>query len=499
MHRDHTRHTAREGSGPTGRLAPAPAAGRHTGTPANGPERLAHTLAVLQRAAGNTAVSRMMEQRAPAEAGRPTARRSPKDDLLHDPRTFLSHSALALDFALGMRNRMPDLPLNREAFVRRMSAWNRHWFVLVPDSRRAREGMPAYLLAPAVEKYVEAFGDDPLLAPLSGDPRLLPVQADGEYLASSYVPYLTGSTANPEESVGHARVPGDAGRRGSGSEFVFTATMNGCAFAVEGAADGGQFTAWHYQSPSSATNRGPARAFREERSPTDWFGVEEYETPGDKSLFEAANMLWKGPDGWQVVSQEVRVDLADMNKARIAAVRSRPLHLSPGHEAGYTARIYSGFATAQLDRCRRLLDQARRNAGPAAQQEALENNMFKPLEMAMASDALLLEGAATFPELADTARGIRSRRVETVGRVLAYMGRELEGRTARRGGLFNPGGSEAALEQRRARIKALVDEFSDTFWVDDLIEEANTRAAAASSGPAVGTEGRGPGASRADG
>ncbi|THC41564.1 hypothetical protein [Streptomyces sp. A1499] len=485
MHRDDTRPAARRGGGPAGRPVTSPTAGR-AGAPAAG-AGLAHTLTALQRTAGNAAVSRMLERRAPAGApggSRPAAPRSPQDDLLHDPRTFLSHSALALDFALGMRNRMPELPLNREAFVRRMGDWNRHWFVLVPDARRTREGMPAYLLAPAVEKYVEAFGDDPLLAPLAGDPRLAPVRADQDYLASSYVPYLTGSTANPEESVGHARVPGDAGRRGSGSEFVFTATMNGCAFAVEGAADDGGFTAWHYQSPSSATNRGPAREFRGDRSPTDWFGVEEYETPGDKSLFEAANMLWRGPEGWEVVSQEVRVDLSDMNKARIAAVRSRPLHLAPGHEAAYTARIYAGFATSQLDRYRRLLEQARKSAGPAAQREALEKNVFKPLEMAMASDALMLGGAATFPDLAGIAQGVKARRVETVGRVLAWVGRELEGRTARRGGLLNPGGGEAALQQRRERIKALVDDFSDTFWADDLIEEANARATAPGERPA---------------
>ncbi|WP_217242483.1 hypothetical protein [Streptomyces sp. AC555_RSS877] len=469
---------------PTGRLAMEPV--RRDETAAKGSEHAARTLTTLQRAAGNAAVSRMMVQRASsAGAGRSrrTAPGSPKDDLLHDPRTFLSHTALALDFPLGMRNRVPDLTLNSEAFVRRMSAWNRHWFVLVPDARRTAEGRPAYLLTPAVEKYVEAYGDDPLLAPLAADPHLPSAMTDQEYLASSFVPYLTGSTARPEESVGHARIPGDAGQRGPGSEFVFTATMNGCAFAVEGAADDGQFTAWHYQSPSSATNRGPAREFRRDRSPTDWFGVEEYETPGDASLFEATNMLWKGPDGWQVISQEVRVDMADMSKARIAAVRSRPLHLSPGHEVEYTTRIYAGFAGAQLDRYERLQQQTRGMSWPASQRAGLEKNVFLPLEVALKSDALMLQGAAGFEELAGAAEGVKARREEMTGKVLAWLGHEVDGGTARRGGLFGMGGGEETLRRRREAIQRLISEFSDTFWVDDLIQEARSRGTAASGPP----------------
>ncbi|MFJ9039046.1 hypothetical protein ACIRF8_20930 [Streptomyces sp. NPDC102406] len=482
MHRNDTRHTAPGDRASAGRLVAGQV--RRDGSAASGPEHAARALMTLQRAAGNTAVSRMMVQRA-SSAGAGGSRRaapgSPKDDLLHDPRAFLSHTALALDFPLGMRDRAPDLALSREAFVRRMSAWNRHWFVLVPDARRTAEGRPAYLLTPAVEKYVEAYGDDPLLAPLAGDPHLPSVMADQEYLASSFVPYLTGSTARPEESVGHARIPGDAGQqRGSGSEFVFTATMNGCAFAVEGAADDGQFTAWHYQSPSSATNRGPAREFRRDRSPTDWFGVEEYETPGDASLFEATNMLWNGPDGWQVISQEVRVDMADMSKARIAAVRSRPLHLSPGHEVEYTTRIYTGFATAQLDRYERLQRQTRGMSWPASQRAGLEKNVFLPLEVALKSDALMLRGAADFEELAETGRGVKSRREEMTGRVLAWLSREVDGGTARRGGLFGMGGGEESLRRRREAVQRLIGEFSDTFWVDDLIEEARARGAAAS-------------------
>lgn len=493
MHRNDTRRTAPGSRAATGRLTLEPVPSE--GIAAYGPEHAARTLMTLQRTAGNTAVSSMMVRRTPsagAGGSRRAAPGSPQDGLLHDPRAFLSHTALALDFPLGMRSRVPGLTLNSEAFVRRMSAWNRHWFVLVPDARRATEGRPAYLLTPAVEKYVEEYGDDALLAPLAADPHLPATMTDQDYLASSFVPYLTGSTARPEESVGHARIPGDAGQRGPGSEFVFTATMNGCAFAVEGAADDGQFTAWHYQSPSSATNRGPAREFRRDRSPTDWFGVEEYETPGDASLFEATNMLWKGPEGWQVVSQEVRVDMADMGKARIAAVRSRPLRLSPGHEVEYTTRIYAGFAGAQLDRYQRLQQQTRGMSWPASRRAGLEKNVFLPLEVALRSDALMLQGAAGFEELAEAGEGVKARREEMTGKVLAWLSHEADGGTARRGGQFGMGGGEETLRRRREALQRLVSEFADTFWVDDLIREARSRGTAASQAPATaGTEAEG--------
>lgn len=157
-----------------------------------------------------------------------------------------------MDFTAGMTERAPGLGLNLGKFVEKMGSWRRHWFVLVSDRQRTREGRPAYLLTPAVEKYVEEFGgSDDLLSPFVGHSALPAVLPSNAYLASSYVPYLRGSSKTPDTSVGHADIPQDAGAQGHGSEFVFTATMNGCAFAVTGSEQQGHFTAWHYQSPGS--------------------------------------------------------------------------------------------------------------------------------------------------------------------------------------------------------------------------------------------------------
>ncbi|MEU6113108.1 hypothetical protein ABZ840_00840 [Streptomyces sp. NPDC047117] len=412
--------------------------------------------------------------------------RAPADDLVHDPKTFLSTSALALDFTLGMQNRTGGLPLDHHAFVGRMGKWNRHWFVLVPDTRRAKEGRPSYLLTPAVEKYVQAFGDtDELLAPLSGHRELPSVLPDQAYLSSFYVPYLSGGTAAPDTSVGHSQIPKDAGKQGHGSEFVFTATMNGCAFALTGDAQDDRFTAWHYQSPTSLSNRDHARDFRRDRRPSDWFGTEEYESPEQEGLFETTNMLWNGPAGWEVLSQETAVSAHDMNDARIAAFRSRPLHMGPGQEAAYTVRIYTGLARTQLQRFMRSLDQARNGAGNSEQLRTLEKHVFKPLEITMAAEPLEFAGAgaADFPALVAIAVRLKQQRAETLEKVQEWLAAHQEDAAmTHEGGLLNRRTSADKLQHRRKKIAALISEFSDRAWINGLLEEATDHPAAAPSG-----------------
>ncbi|WP_199896409.1 hypothetical protein [Streptomyces niger] len=421
--------------------------------------------------------------------------RAPADDLVHDPKAFLSHSALSLDFALGMRNRAPGLPLDHQAFANRLGRWNQHWFVLVPDARRAKEGRPAYLLTPAVEKYVQAFGDsDDLLAPLSGHRDLPPVLPDQAYLASFYVPYLRGGTAGPDTSVGHSRIPKDAGKQGHGSEFVFTATMNGCAFAVTGDAQDKCFTAWHYQSPSALSNREPAKNFRRDRRPADWFGPEEYESPDQDGLFETTNMLWNGPAGWEVLSQETSVSAYDENDARIAAVRSRPLTMGPGQEAAYTARIYVGRAQTQLKEFMRSLAQARNAAGNTEQQRTLEQHVFKPLEITMAAEPLMLAGNTDFAALIGIAVRLKQQRAEALQKVKDWLAAHLEDATmTHEGGLLNRRISPEKLAHRRKKINILLGQFSDRAWIDGLLEEATDHPADRDGAPGAGAPAAGAG------
>ncbi|WP_326735920.1 hypothetical protein [Streptomyces sp. NBC_01022] len=471
---------------------------RSTGrAPARRPVRKAppQGLRALQSTVGNSVIVQMVraaESRGSGPEretqGGPTngqvVQRAPADELVDDPQAFLSRSALALDFTAGIRSRMPDLPLNQAEFVNRMSTagWGRHWFVLVPDTRRSREGMPAYLLTPAVEKYVAAYGqDDPLLAPLVGHAALLPVLPDQGYLASSYIPYLTGITSDPDTSVGHARVPRDAGNQGPGSEFVFTATMNGCAFAVTGVNDD-HFTAWHYQSPSSTSNSGPAREFRRDQAPTDWFGTEEYESADQSGLFETTNLLWNSPEGWQVISQETHVNAFDMNDARIAGVHSRELHLEPGQEVAYTARIYGGLARAQLQRLARLLQQARKAGGTTVQVDALEKSVFKPLEIAMASEALELKDVDGFDRLAHIASDLKRLRADTLEGVRQWGESNLGSKAMTHGGgVFNSRMDEQKLTARQERIDLLLTEFGNFSWLNGLLDEAVSRPASSAS------------------
>lgn len=418
----------------------------------------------IQRAPGNVATE------SPGGARETTADRAAQNELVRNPEEFLNRSALALDFMLGMRERTPGLPLDINGFVERMGNRPRHWFVLVPDRRRAREGRPAYLLTPAVEKYVEeSGGSDSLLSPLVGHPALPAVMPSNAYLASSYVPYLRGGSKAPDTSVGHTDIPHDAGAQGHGSEFVFTATMNGCAFAVTGSEQQGHFTAWHYQSPGSLSNRGPAREFRRDRAPTDWFGPEEYESSVQDGVFETTNMLWNGPDGWEVLSQETQVSKDDMSDARIGATRRRPLRMAAGGEAQYTARIYAGLARDQLKELMRLLEKAKDNSGEQAAE--LDKNVFKPLEVTMAREPLELDDLDSFAALSEVALMLKRQRFEVLDRVRDWVGAHLGDDTAARGGMFARDSAEK-LRKRRKGVSDLIAEFSKWYWLDGLLEEA---------------------------
>ncbi|MFF2519027.1 hypothetical protein [Streptomyces sp. NPDC058086] len=93
-------------------------------------------------------------------------------------------------------------------------------------------------------------------------------------------------------------------------DFVFTDTMNGCAFAVTDMTDE-TFTAWHFQSPTS--NRQAACSFRQDNRPIDWFGDHEYMTTAPKGNPEGVNFLWRDERGnWQFISQDNDVSAHSM-------------------------------------------------------------------------------------------------------------------------------------------------------------------------------------------
>ncbi|MEV6207938.1 toxin glutamine deamidase domain-containing protein [Kitasatospora sp. NPDC051914] len=299
---------------------------------------------------GNTTADTTAQTAPPVTAPQPLNLPDPveaNDRLTNNPAEFLRDNILSYDGALGMELRTPGLS-RQEA--RQFMAWAntqpRNWFTLVPDPRRNN----ALILTPAVEKYVEAHPDHEFVSRFAD--RFANPPADQQYLASSYIPYLAGAPGGQLDTVGSTPVPLDPDATVPGSEFVFTAVMNGCALAVTPGATPDVFTAWHYQS--CTTNNSSALDFRRTQQPTDWFGPEEYESGTQAAFYEVTNFLWKSPtDGWQIVSQETSVDPTNEAGSTVTAVRQRPLELNPptpNQEAVHLARIYTGMAEAELKR-----------------------------------------------------------------------------------------------------------------------------------------------------
>ncbi|MEU8588767.1 hypothetical protein AB0C59_17470 [Streptomyces sp. NPDC048664] len=282
--------------------------------------------------------------------------------LTADPGDFLGANVLSMDLDEGLARHAPGLDANaRRAFVRALvdPELDEHRFVLVEDGRRDSGGRPVYVLAPAVEWYarhyagVKSFG-----LPADGLP---PVRAEHGYVEAAFTPYLTGGTADPGRSVGHTSVPRDP-RDGAGPTLVVTPAMNGCAFVVSGHPDPDRFTVWHYQSPES--NFHHTVDFRRDIRPTDWFGHDEYyggdHAEGDDRLFEVANMLWHGPNGWEILSQENHTSARSKDSLSFGELRRRPLVLDPGTELAHTVRFYQAMARSEREQHNWPLRQARR-------------------------------------------------------------------------------------------------------------------------------------------
>ncbi|MFC9915043.1 hypothetical protein [Streptomyces sp. NPDC127197] len=266
-------------------------------------------------------------------------------DFMAAPRDFLGRHQVLLRMSEGMEARAPGLGIDHRAFLKWLDRQDRHWFTLTPSATAVGGEHGVYLLTPAVERYHQEYAADAELRDIIGGRALPAVGADSEYIAAHYVPYKTGGTARPRTDVGHRVVP--VGRGGEfNPDIVFTAGMNGCALAVTAGPDAGSFTVWHYQSPDS--NREHAETFRRRHRPMDWFGHAEYQSLGTDAAPEITNVMWRGDQGWEFLSQEVHVAFDNMARTSLARFDHRPVCLTPGHEWSYTAKIYLRGAQERL-------------------------------------------------------------------------------------------------------------------------------------------------------
>ncbi|HEY0193650.1 MAG TPA: DUF4157 domain-containing protein [Kofleriaceae bacterium] len=269
-----------------------------------------------------------------------------------DPAQFLKQNLLSLTMVDGMLARGEADKLVEAAYpklVKKLGEFDRHWFKLVPDAARTKEGRPAYHLTPAIERYIEQYPDDELLTTLRDHPRPAR-EGDESYLPSAYVDYKNIGVKEPDETIGHTEITRDRGGDGDWNpDLVFTAAMNGCAFTVTPAATDDKFTAWHFQSPES--NRAQAASFRQDKAPSDWYGADEYDKGDHPGLFEVTNLMHRNADNqWNVVSQQNETGKHNLNDVTTRAVEQRPLDTRGGGDRGpMIKRIYSSLQRTKTD------------------------------------------------------------------------------------------------------------------------------------------------------
>ncbi|MET8944860.1 hypothetical protein ABZX30_15075 [Streptomyces sp. NPDC004542] len=411
------------------------------------------------------------------------------------PKEFLRSNMVLLRMADGMRARSASGPggsgdagsstvareMDHAAFLRWMDKQNRHWFTLTARTAPGDgPGSTGYVLTPAVEKYAEAFPGDPTLGALLQGHSLPPVGPAEDYIPAHYVPYLQGSSANPEQNVGHTVVPlvSSADFR---ADFVFTAAMNGCALAVTKEGERDDFTAWHYQSPSS--NRAAAEQFRSEAGPVDWFGDGEYQSLRLEAIPESTNLLWRGGQGWEFLSQENHADFRNYGDVRTHGTTSRPVRLEPGEEWRYVARHYLRTVEEHLETLRRVeRDYVAKLGGSTA--DLLLKSSFDLLKMRTERDVRSLRGVGDARQLAQTAVEIRNDH-EGTRRVMAHFDDQrvkAEENTPKATSWFRrpAKGTRPEAQSRRAKVSGFVSRLSDDAWISALTREAHaltTRAA----------------------
>jgi len=365
-----------------------------------GLEREADTFGALAVSLGRSHAPSLL-RRASVGSGPTPIQRVKETEFKANPEAFLGANLLTLDFQRGLAARVPDLGKGNDDFLKKMAGFGQHWFQLVVDAGRSKPDKPAYLLVPAVEKYVAAFGGiegNAWLAELARLPVMPPVAAPGQYIEAAYIQYLTKKVVDADTDVGHASITKSAVTEGFNPDFVFTDVMNGCAFTVTEGADDAHFDAWHFQSPGS--NKAKASEFRRERDPLDWFGEEEYDSGSHPGLYETTNLMWRQDDAWKVVSQVNDFAIDDRNKLSGSKVKSRALNVeADGRDRlAMLKRIYVRIGQNQHYEADRQYVNALKPELDRTRQAAL-HGLFTKAMLQIQGDIDGIDGAGSIPVL----------------------------------------------------------------------------------------------------
>ncbi|GGW30808.1 hypothetical protein [Streptomyces xantholiticus] len=433
------------------------------------------------------------------------------DSFVSDPGEFVSHSLLSVDFLDGITARLPSLPRQQAYhFVNNlMPHFDRHWFTLVVDPRRqgGNQGRNAFYLTPALEKYAEYAGAHRERMPEANQffdslQQVLPPVGGARYIGAGYIQYKPGRPKDAQRDVGHSVVHVNKDAEAAfNPDFVFTDTMNGCAFAVTDVTDE-TFTAWHFQSPT--TNSEAASRFRRHRHPTDWFGDDEYMTRAPEGLSEGVNFLWRNPIGdWQFMSQENVVSHDSMAKVLGTKYVSRPLLLTPGSEAAKITEIYHrmvefylGKLTSDLGNIKSRGDWAGEHAAWQAFKDLLASHMKN--EVAQLAEIALSDQhgnrqTETFQALAALAQKFKNDRrglTDTARHfvIIAEKNGYKEANTSR--SFLAPGNKKRLVDEVTSRVRAgqevlrLVDD-AWYAWIQDLQDEAASWIPTPTAGPSA--------------
>lgn len=419
---------------------------------------------------------------ASASAGAPVQMER-EEEFRADPAAFLRGNVLSLTMNDGMAARIaandPIVKAAHPQFVSKMGAFDRHWFKLVPDLGRTKEEQRAYILTPAIEKYVEQYPNDELLQTLRERPGLPPIEADDAYLLSAFVEYKNIGVKNPDETVGHTDVTRD---RDAGGDFnpdlVFTAAMNGCAFTITPSATAGKFTAWHFQSPTS--NRAAASGFRQDKNPSDWYGAEEYDKGNHDGLFEVTNFLHRGQDNqWSVISQQNEASARDPNQVDIRAVEQRPLNVDqPPDRAAMLKRIYRSLQDTKDEELRRAVSNARKYEAQLKENEKVSLRMLSNSVGSMLdAERQSLEGAGDLDGLIAAATDIRKFRTGNAPHITVACNSLREHLNQRYEAESKSWFKNAKLMQDlhlcSSNLEGVGKYVGQTAWMDELLAEAS--------------------------
>ncbi|MET8948097.1 hypothetical protein ABZX30_32325 [Streptomyces sp. NPDC004542] len=410
-------------------------------------------------------------------------------DFTRSPKGFLRDNVVLLRMDEGMRARMPGSAIDWPRFLRWMDGKDRHWFTLTVDpARSTADGRPVYLLTPAVEKYVEAFArEDGLLRDIVGRHDIPGVRGPGEYVSAYYVPYHQGATTHALTNVGHTDVPvQDNGE--FAADFVFTAAMNGCALVLTPSAREGSFTVWHYQSPSGTVNAKAAEQFRGALRPYEWFGHEQYMTAGPQDttasapgLPEATNLLWRGPNGWEILSQDNLTPLSSDGDVTLRAFRSREV---------VAGRGWFDIVTIHREQARERLDKlaAVRSAAETLPKDANNLLLIGAHEMAekqAAAEASALDKVAGPDELLSVARRLQVSRRSTNEYVRGFL--DQQDRRERERSTADHKAEKKGVAAIRRRVRGAVTDILEDEWPDRLAREVEGLPPAMTGHPEDGT------------